>query len=99
MAQNKINAPVISPIEAARAVLGRNPEDALVTIQIGVTTLDQLEALFRAIEAECERNNPSSIDIRRLAALGRYVASDICNTIDCEREEIADSIKAAEAQE
>jgi hypothetical protein len=34
-----------------------------------------------------------------LAGLGKYVADDIGNLIDCEHEKIVDSIEAAEAQE
>jgi len=98
MAQSKINASSISPIEAAKAVLGRHPRDAILYAEIGSDTLDQLGALFHAIELLHEQGC-SSVEIKRIASLGRYVTSDIGNLIGAERDKMAEAIEAAEAQE
>ncbi|SAK88744.1 hypothetical protein AWB77_04816 [Caballeronia fortuita] len=57
---------------------------------------DQLEGMFRAIEMATE-NLPAEHpraqmnQIKKLAALGRYVAGDWSNTADCIRQSMCDA--------
>ena len=87
--------PVPSPIEAAKTVLGRHPKDAILYAEIGADTLCWLEAVFHAIEVLHEKGG-GAIHIKRLAGIGKYVASDIGNTIGHEHEIMAEAIEAAE---
>ena len=87
-----------TPIEAAKAVLGRHPKDAILYAELGHETLDWLEAVFHAIEVLHEKGG-GEIHIKRLASLGRYVSSDISNHIGAEHDKMAEAIEAAEAGE
>ena len=90
--------PVPSPIEAAKAVLGRHPKDAILYTEIGSDTMGWLQAVFHAIEVLHEKGG-GEIHIKRLAGLGRYVSSDISNHIGAEHDKMAEAIEAAEAGE
>jgi len=82
-------------IETARTVLGQYPQEIVGTLNIGYTSLEWLGAVLQAIELLHEKGG-SSGDIKRLTSLGSYLATDIGNLLDNEREKIAESIKAAE---
>lgn len=98
MTQDKTNPPSLSPIEAATAVLGQKPREAILYVEIGSDTLDQLGALFLAIGLLHEKCN-SSTEIKHLVSLGRYITSDIGNLIGAEYDKMVEAIEAAEAQE
>lgn len=90
-----IPLPALSPIEAAKTVLGRHPKDALIFVELGADTLDWLEAVFHAIEVLHEKGG-GEIHIKRLAGLGRYITSDIGNLIGAEHDKMAEAVEAAE---
>jgi len=98
MTQGKTNQSSLSPIEAATAVLGQKPREAILYVEIGSDTLDQLGALFLAIGLLHEKCN-SSTEIKHLVSLGRYITSDIGNLIGAEYDKMVEAIEAAEAQE
>jgi hypothetical protein len=85
-----------SPIEACRTVFGQHPEDVIVPIKLGSDAFDWLSALFKAIELFLD-HRPTEVE--HLVALGRYIATDMSDYLDCAREQMTDSIKAAEARE
>ena len=87
-----------SPISVARTVLGQNPRDVATYLKIGSDLFDQLESVFNSIEMLNEKGG-SEVHIKNLARLGKFVASDTANLLDCEREKIVASIDAAEAEE
>lgn len=90
--------PIPSPIETAKAVLGRHPKDAILYTEIGSDTMGWLQAVFHAIEVLHEKGG-GEIHIKRLAGVGKYVASDIGNLIGAEHDKMAEAIEAAEAGE
>jgi hypothetical protein len=57
-----------------------------------------LESLFRTIELLHDKGG-KAIHIKPLTALGKYVASDMGNALDCMHGEMRDHLKAAEAGE
>lgn len=93
-------APIVtlSPIKAARSVLGQSPRDVATYLSISTESFDWLSSVFKAIEMLHE-NGGGEIHIKRLVGLGKYVADDIGNLIGCAHEEIVAAIESAEAQE
>lgn len=87
-----------SPLQHARAVLGQSPRDVSTYLNIGEDSLDWLTSIFSAIEMYHERGG-GEVHIKRLAGVGRFVASDIGELLGCANEKIIASIEAAEAAE
>jgi hypothetical protein len=82
----------------ARTVFGERPRDVLLYTEMGLNALNWLGAVFHAIELLHERGG-SSLEIKRLAGLGRYIADDIGDHIGLQHEAMAECIAAAEAAE
>lgn len=91
-----VSSPAPTPFEAARAALGQHPRDVASYLHAGAESLAWLESVFHAIELLHERGG-GEIRIRHLVGLGKYVAADMGNMLDCEHEKIVEALDAAEA--
>ncbi|MFY3145787.1 hypothetical protein ACOTFQ_27665 [Achromobacter xylosoxidans] len=102
-AQNVAKASLtVNDSSTARLLLAADNE-LVCWIEASVEALLQLEELLKAIDASAEDQrhpNPAMAlgRIRKLAAMGAYVAADIANGADCGRErfqELAAPFRAA----
>ena len=89
--------PEQSPLQHARTVLGQSPRDVSTYLNIGEEALDWLTSIFSAIEMYHESGG-GEVHIKRLAGVGRFVASDISDLLGCANEKIVSSIEAAERE-
>lgn len=83
-----------STTEVCRSAFGNHPEDVISVIRTGSELAFELEALFKAIKADLE-SNPPRLNAARLCDVGAYLASDIGNYIDCEREAMVENLEKA----
>lgn len=82
--------------EAVRLALGEHPEDVMMVSHTASDVFEWLERVFKNIEAEAEKGKDASyIEVRQMAAMGRYLACDFGNYMDCIREKMTDALKAA----
>jgi hypothetical protein len=72
---------------------GAMPDDVIVHIKGASDTHAWLAALFRAIENEAEKPDPSSNHIKTLAELGSYVSEDFCNIYGCAHEDFTEKLE------
>lgn len=84
-------------VAAVRKAFGQHPEDVLGLAKTGEETLYWLAAIFEAIEVMDKHGHPATKlrSIPRLAEIGRYVAEDIANTLDCQREDMEENLRKA----
>lgn len=83
-----------SAVENAHAIFGAHPEDVISPIKSAAETLGWLEEVFKTIEKEALEDR-GGLRIKKLAALGAYVASDIGNYADCEYEKYQECLQKA----
>lgn len=89
-----------TPLQAARAVLGKHPADAVAGLSISVDALERLEALLSGVEALQDKGDPASLKAAaQLLKLARWYSLEQCDLVDTLREELTASIQAAEASE
>jgi len=82
--------------EAVCLALGDHPEDVMGFSNTASDVFEWLERIFKGIEAEAEKGRDASyIEVRQMAAMGRYLAADFSNYMDCAREKMTDQLKAA----
>ena len=74
---------------------GKVPDDVLISVRAGVEVLGWLDSICRCIEEETRKDEPRILHIRELAGAGKYLAADYGNCIDCEHEQMVDSLTAA----
>lgn len=84
--------------KTTKALYAQFPADVIAPIRWAEETLDQLEAVFHAIELLHEKGGQEA-RILRLAKLGSYVASDMSNCIGCEYESRDEALQKALAAE
>lgn len=97
MAKTTTQAPdAITAIETARAVFGEHPDDVISPLNTASEALFWLEELFGVIQEEAERENPRTCRIKRLADMGKYLAFDMGNYVDCRHGEFKEAIQASQ---
>lgn len=80
-------------IAASRDTFGLHPEDVIGSINSASEVCDWLEEIFVSISREAEGKGCTT-RIKRLAAVGAYLASDMGNFYDSQHEEMFASLKA-----
>lgn len=86
----------IAAIEVSRAVFGEHPDDVISPLNTASEALFWLEELFGVIQEEAEKDNPRTYRIKLLADMGKYVALDMGNYVDCRHRDFRDAIQACE---
>lgn len=82
-----------SLVVASRDAFGLHPEDVISPISSASEVCDWLEEIFVSISREAEGKGCTT-RIKRLAAAGAYLASDMGNYYDYQHEQMFASLKA-----
>jgi len=87
----------------SQSILDPRLQDAANAIDIGQDSLNWLDAVLHAIDLlhqkELHKKGSSSVHIKYLTELGRYVITDIGNYLDGEHAKITNSIKVGEVSQ
>jgi hypothetical protein len=80
--------------QACKAYFGHHPIDVIKPTEWVSDTMEQLEAIFRAI-AKVASSDKAGRQIKALADAGAYLATDFCDFGGGEYEKLRDNLKAA----
>ncbi len=81
-------------VESSRQLFGRHPEDVISVVETAVSICSQLEAILVAIKKEVSKSDGCLVRAEHLIEAGEYLASDIGNYLDCQREELVESLSS-----
>ena len=84
------NKPLVDTLTSA---FGDHPDDVIGILRMATETLNQLESIFLSIDGELERSRSPLTHTKRMAGVGRYLAADMANHVDCMREKYEGSLQ------